>query len=367
VKRFIALIKEAAAAWSRNRAPRMAAAIAYYAIFALPPLLMLTIMVASLVFERAAARQQLLAVASDLVGRQATQTLDQFLDNVPTPAGDWLSTIVGLGGLLFSASGIFSQLQDSLNVLWGVHTASQGVKQMVLTRASHIIMVALVGVLFIVMIISATMASWLVDLLPPPIGGNSLIAQIVDIFVSLLFVALAFGLVYKVVPNVKIASLYAFLGALVTSVLFLIGRFALRLFFRYSDPASAYGAAGSIILLLLWIYYLAQIFFFGAEVTKVLTEWQGGAIKPEPGMLREASVMHPPGDLAEADVEGSPELREAIESVTETRRRNRDVPRRPEGLLGRILGTLSVMLLLLAMLKFGKRDNRPEPGGLPRR
>jgi membrane protein len=362
VKRFIALMKEAATAWSRNRAPRMAAAIAYYAIFALPPLVMLTIMVASLVFERAAARQQLLGIASDLVGTQAAQTLDQFLDNVPTPAGDWLSTIIGLGALLFSASAMFGQLQDSLNVLWGVHTARQGFKQMVLNRATHFLMVVLVGVLFILMIIFATTTSWLVGLLPPPIGGNSLIAQVIDILISLLFATIAFGVVYKVVPDVYISWRHAFWGALVTATLFLVGRLALSLFFRYTDPTSAYGAAGSLILLLLWIYYLGQIFFFGAEVTEVLTEWQGGMIKPAPGMLREASVMHPPGDVAEADVEGSPEVREALKSVAEMRRRDRDVPSGPEGLLGGILSTLSMMfLLVLFLIKFGRRGSGPGP------
>ncbi len=420
MKRFIALIKEAATAWSRNRAPRMAAAMAYYAIFALPPLVLLTIMVASLVFERAAARQQLLGIANDLVGSQAAQTLEQFLDNAPTPAGDWLSTIIGLGGLLFAASGMFTQLQDSLNVLWGVHTPSQGFKQMIITRATHILMVALVGVLFILMIVFATTTTWLVGLLPPPIGGDSLIAQGIDLLISLFFATIAFGVVYKIVPDVHISWRHAFVGALVTSVLFLLGRFALSLFFRFTDPTSAYGAAGSLILLLLWIYYLAQIFFFGAEVTEVLTEWQGGEIQPAPGMLREASVMHPPGDLVKADVEGSPEVKEALnsvaetgkrdhddssrpetrrqdlgvpsrsetpdsiaetrrrgrdvpsrseafESTAETRRRDGDVPRRSEGLLGRILGTLSMMLLFLVMFKFGKRDNGPGPDGTPRR
>jgi hypothetical protein len=299
---------------------------------------------------------------------------------------------------------------------------------MIITRATHILMVALVGVMFIIMIIFATTATWLVGLLPPPIGGNTLITQIVDILISLLFATLAFGVVYKIVPDASISWQHAFFGALVTSVLFLIGRLALRLFFQFTDPTSAYGAAGSLILLLLWIYYLGQIFFFGAEVTEVLTEWQGGEIKPAPGMLREASVMHPPGDLVKADVEGSPEVREALKSVAQTkrqdhdessrseamdstretkrrdrgvpsrseafestattRRRDRSIPsrpeaiestaearrqdhgrsRKPEGLLGRILSPLGMMfLLVLAMLKFGKRGNRPGPGGSSRR
>ena len=271
-RRLAAIVKETVSQWIDERAPRMAAALAFYTTFSLAPLLIIAVAIAGLVFGRDAAEGRIVGEIQGLVGVPGALTIQQLIDNASRPASGTLAAIVGAVTLLFGATGVVGELQDSLNTIWNVRAAPmRGWLSIVRARLTSFAMVLGIGFLLLVsLILSATLSAatalaggWITSFEP--------VLHLMDVVVSFAAVAILFGLLYKVVPDVRIAWRDVWVGAVTASALFAVGKLALGYYIVHTSVASTYGAAGSLVVLLLWVYYSAQILLFGAELAQVCT------------------------------------------------------------------------------------------------
>jgi len=282
-KTAFALAKDTAKSWSEDKASRLAAALSYYTIFSIAPLLVLAIAVAGLVFGRDAASNQLFGEIRGLVGDQGAQAIQAMVQSMNQKGGGILATIIGIATLLIGASGAFGQLQDALNTIWQVQPKpGLGIKGFLRTRFLSFSMVLVIGFLLLVtLVISAVLSAlgqYLEGILPIPPA----VMQLLNFAISFGVTALLFTLIYKVLPDVTVRWRDVWIGGFVTAFLFSIGRYLIGLYLGRGSVSSAYGAAGSLVLILIWIYYSAQILFFGAEFTKVFAKRYGSPIQPSP-------------------------------------------------------------------------------------
>lgn len=282
-KTAFALTKDSAKAWSEDKASRLAAALSYYTIFSIAPLLVLAIAVAGIVFGREAASNQLFGEIRGLVGDKGAQAIQTMVQSVNSKGGNIAATLVGLFTLLLGASGAFGQLQGALNTIWQVQPKpGLGVWGFLRARFLSFSMILVIGfMLLVTLAISAALAAmghYLEGILPVPAAAM----QILNFAVSFGVTALLFTLIYKVLPDVTMRWRDVWIGGMVTAFLFSVGRYLIGLYLGRSSVGSAYGAAGSLVIILLWIYYSAQILFFGAEFTKVFANRFGAHIQPSP-------------------------------------------------------------------------------------
>lgn len=261
--------------WRKHDVPTLSAALAYYTVLSLAPLLILAVAIGGLLFGEQAARGQIVWEIRDLVGRQGAEAVQSMLQQAREPASGVFATIVGLITLVIGASGVFAQLRDSLNLIWEAPAqANGGIWAAIKYRFFSFAMVFGIGFLLLVsLIISAALSAiekYWAHLLPtsPALlqGFNFLLALTVE--TSL------FALIYKVVPDVRVAWRSVWLGAAATGVLFTAGKLLIGLYLGKASVGSAYGAAGSLVILLVWVYYSSQIFFTGAVLTHEMAEQQ---------------------------------------------------------------------------------------------
>lgn len=270
IKTILKLLEETFSEWSRHKAPRLGAALAYYTTLSLAPLVVVMIGLAGIFFGQEAARGQLVWQIQDLVGRDAAKAIEGMVKSAQTPSSGILATVIGTLTLLFGASVVFGELRDALNTVWGV-PASEGLNILgeIRYRFFSFAMVLAVGFLLLVSLVLSTalaaIGKFFGSLLPTP----EYVLHIANILLSFAVVTLLFALIYKVVPDVAIAWNDVWIGAAATSLLFSIGKFLIGLYLGKASVGSAYGAAGSLVVILVWVYYSAQIFFFGAEFTQV--------------------------------------------------------------------------------------------------
>lgn len=277
------LVTETFSEWQKDNASRLAAALSYYTIFSVAPLLIIAIAVAGLVFGRKAATDQLVGQIRDLVGNDGAQVIQSILQNAGKTTSGILATCIGVVTLLVGASGAFGQLQDSLNTIWEVKPkAGRGVKGVLRDRALSFSMVLFIGFLLMVSLLLTAFLSgigkYLADLLPM----SAHVLQGINFGISLCVTTFLFALIFKVLPDAYIRWRDVWVGSAVTALLFSLGRFLIGMYLGRSSVSSAYGAAGSLVVLLLWIYYSAQILFLGAEFTQVYARKFGHAIVPKP-------------------------------------------------------------------------------------
>jgi membrane protein len=275
-KTIWSLLKETFSEWSEDKASRLAAALAYYTIFSLAPLLIIVIAVAGLVFGQEAARAELFAQIQGLVGQEGAQLIETMVESASQPTSGIIATTIAIATILFGAIGLFGQLQDALNTIWEVEPKPErGIFGMIKDRFLSFTMVLGIGFLLLVsLIISAVVSAlnpYLTDLLP----GSIYLIQILNFVISFGVITLLFAMIYKVLPDVEIAWSDVWIGAAVTSLLFSVGKFLIGLYLGNSSAGSAYGAAGSLVILLLWVYYSTQILLFGAEFTQVYAKRYG--------------------------------------------------------------------------------------------
>jgi len=275
------LFRETAAHWGRDRASILAAGLAYYAIFSLAPLLVIAIAVAGLVFGEAAAQDQIVDMISGSVGPEVAGTIQLIIKNAgQNNSGVW-ATALSVGLLLLGASGVFNQLKRALNTIWGIRPEPKnGVIALLKTRALSFSMVLLVGFLLLVSLASRTVMAALDAYLSE---WSPQLAQIsrLEFLVSLGMVTLLFAIIFKSLPDASITWRDVLLGAGVTALLFGFGEYLIG-FYLSRGVDSPYGAAGSLVVLLLWIYYSAQILLFGAEFTQVYANKYGSRVRPSP-------------------------------------------------------------------------------------
>lgn len=276
----VSLVKQTISEWSEDKASRLAAALAYYTVFSIPPLLIIAIAIIGRVLgDDAIARERIADQASGLFGPSAAEAIQTIIENASEPTGSFVATIIGIVILLFGASGVFGELQSAMNTIWEVTPRpDRGIMGTIRDRFFSFTMVLGIGFLLLVsLVISAGLAAldeFLTGLLPEAV----ILMQVLNFLISFGVFTLLFALIFKVVPDVKVAWGDVWVGAIVTAVLFTLGKLAIGLYLGNSALSSTYGAAGSLVALLVWVYYSAQILFLGAEFTQVYANKYGSRI-----------------------------------------------------------------------------------------
>jgi membrane protein len=288
-KVIVNLFKQTATEWINDDAPQLGAALAYYSVFSLAPMVLLLIAVIGVLFrdDPAGAWSKITEQMSYFLDRSAITMVQQIAAQVSTPAKTALGGAIGFGLALFGASGVFGQLQTSLNVIWGVKAKpGRGIWGFVRSRFLSFALIAGIGFLLLVsLVIEAAIkgfSHYLQSIWP---GALTMIIPIYLAF-DLVIVTAIFAMIFKILPNARTHWNDVWVGAVLTAILFLIGKWALGIYLGSGTAASAYGAASSLITLLLWIYYSSQILLFGAEFTQVYAKKFGGAIMPDKYAVR---------------------------------------------------------------------------------
>jgi membrane protein len=271
------LLKDTVDEWQRDKVDRMAAALAYYTLFSIAPLLVIVVAVAGAVFGEEAARGEVVKQIQGLLGRAGAEVVQMALANTQSPQSNGLvPSLISGAALLFGASGVFVQLQDSLNAVWNVDDPVQaGVKTVVRKRILSFAMVVTIGfILMVSLVVSAglTALSAFTNALVP---GLEVFWRIFNIGASLSTFTFLFALIYKYLPDIEITWRDVLVGASLTSILFGVGKELLGFYLGNGAFGSAYGAAGSLVTVLAWIYYSVQILLFGAEFTQVYARSYG--------------------------------------------------------------------------------------------
>lgn len=290
------LLKDTFQEWLEDGANRLAAALAYYTTFSLAPLLVLIIAIAGLVGGREAAQTQTMAQVEDLLGNEGREFVEGMIESASQPETGLAATVIGAVTLLFGALGVFGELQNSLNTIWEVKPRPakgwmDGVKRFVLRRLLSFTMVLGIGFLLLASLVVSAAVSAFGEYVGSrwPLADQGINAQwlgLINFIVSFLVITFLFAMIFKFLPEIKIAWKDVWLGAAVTSALFSLGKFLIGLYLGRSEVGNTFGAAGSLAILLIWIYYSAQILFFGAEFTQVYANRYGSRIVPDPGMVK---------------------------------------------------------------------------------
>lgn len=265
---FFKLLKNTFTSWNKNDPWAKSAIIAYYALFSLPSLLIISVHLAGIFFGTSAVEGQVTQEIEGLIGAESAELVQDIIVNSTLSQSSTIFIIVGIGTLIFGASGVFIQLQKALNDIWGVRVAETGIWHTVKDRAIAFGMVLVIGFLMLLSLLINSLISFFSDF----IGGvyTSLSAsfiQLINFIVSQIFITALFASIFTILPDVKVKWRTNLIGAAMTTLLFLAGKYLIGFYFSKSDPASVYGAAGSAVLILLWVYYTCLILFFGAEFT----------------------------------------------------------------------------------------------------
>lgn len=282
------LIQSTIKEWNQDKVPLYAAAIAYYTIFSLAPLLLIAISIAGVFFGEEAARGELVSQIQGLVGREGAEAIQTMIENVNRPgSGGSIASIIGVVTLLLGASAVFGQLQEALNIIWEVQPRpGQGIMSFLKTRFLSFAMVVVIGFLLLVsLVLSAVLAginAFFSDLLP----GFGALWQVVNFLISFGVITVLFASIYKFLPDVKVPWSNLWVGSAVTAFLFTIGKLLIGLYLGNSSVGSTYGAAGSLVVLLVWVFYSAQILLIGAEFTQVYSKYRGTPIRPSKHAVR---------------------------------------------------------------------------------
>jgi membrane protein len=296
-KNLLNLLKQTFSEWNEDRAPQLAAALAYYTIFSMAPLLVIIIAIAGLVFGQEAAQNQIVGQIQGMVGQEGATFIQSMLQNANKPAQGVFATIVGLVTLLLGAAGVFGQMKAALNVIWNVEpekvSGVAGVVKAIKNQLLNFGMVLGIGFLLLVsLVLSAAITA--VGNIAVDAGISEGIWHIVEIVVSFGVITLLFAAIYKVLPDTEITWHDVLIGAAMTSLLFTVGKWLLGLYLGRSSVASPYGAAGSLVVLLVWIYYSAQILFLGAEFTQVYANTYGSKLTSDSAAAESAAPKSEP-------------------------------------------------------------------------
>jgi membrane protein len=270
LRRYLALLKDTFTAWKAHKAQRLGAALAYYTIFSLAPLLIIFIGIAALAFGQDTAETQLIERVQSLLGTEGADFVQALIGSARHSGSGAAATLLGLGTLLFGALGLFVQLQDALNTIWDVEPdLGRGIRRAVRDRVVSLVMMLGVGFLLLVSLLVstalATAGRYFAGLLPVP----ATVLEALNLAISFAFSTLLFALLFKYLPDVSVAWGDVWHGAALTSLLFTIGKFLIALYLGITSVGSVYGTAGSLVALLVWVYFSAQIILFGAEFTQV--------------------------------------------------------------------------------------------------
>jgi membrane protein len=291
------VLKHASIGWWNDNVPRLGASLAYYTLFALAPILVIAIGLAGLVFGPDAVRGEVVGQIQDLVGRQGAEAVQAMIEGAARPAASWIATGIGLDTAYLGATGAFIELQTALNAIWRVQPRP-GVSVLAFLKQRLISFGLVVGVgfLLLVSLVVSAALSGLSRYLGRAFPALTTFWEASNVLVSLAVVTLLFAMVYQVLPDVRLRWRDVWVGALVTAGFFSIGKQVIGLYLGTSTLASSYGAAGSVVVLLVWVYYTAQVVLLGAEFTRYYVE----RFRGEPPPLKYAVKGPPPAQLTPA-------------------------------------------------------------------
>jgi membrane protein len=269
--------------WNEDHAQGLGAALAFYAVFSLAPLLLIGIAIAGAVFGQEASQGQIMGQIQDLVGEESANAIKGMIEEGRKPATGIIATVLAMVMLLLGATGVFAQLQEALNTIWRVEEKpGEGFGKILKDRFVSLMVVLGTGLLLLIsLIISAGLSlvgTTLGHVLPVP----GFLLHIINFFVSFAIVTFLFAMIYKLLPDISIQWGDVWIGAIITSLLFTIGKFVIGLYLGKSEVGIAYGAAGSLVVILIWVYYASQIFLFGAEFTAVYAHSRGSQVASSP-------------------------------------------------------------------------------------
>jgi membrane protein len=282
VKATLTLLKDTAAAWSNDYAPSMGAALSYYTLFSIAPLLLIIIAIAGFVFGAEAARGEIFGQLAGLIGPEGAKGVEGLLQAADHPRQGIIATIVGIATLLLGATTVFGELQNALDRIWRAPARKKAAGWWTLLRTRLLSFGMILGVGFLLtvsLVLSAAIAAfgkwW---------GAAEAVAHILEVALSFGLSTVLFALIYKFIPRAHVAWHDVWIGAAVTAILFAVGKLLIGLYLGKSSVASSFGAAGSLVVLMVWVYYSAQIFLFGAEFTWVYAHEYGSRRgQPRPG------------------------------------------------------------------------------------
>ena len=271
LKQIWALIKAATSSWVDDYAPSMGAALSYYTLFSIAPLLLIVISIAGMVFGEEAARGEIFGQLNGFMGSEAAAAIQGLLESVNKPAKGALATIVGVALVLIGATSVFAELQDAMDRIWRAPARHKttGLWALLRTRLLSFGMILSIGFLLMVSLVMGATLSAFSRWWSPLFTGWETVAQVINTLFSFAITMLAFAMIYKIMPRVKIAWRDVWIGAGVTAILFTAGKFLIGFYIGRSGVVSGFGAASSIVIVLIWVYYSAQIFLIGAEFTWV--------------------------------------------------------------------------------------------------
>jgi membrane protein len=283
------LARDSVSAFIDDEALTRGAAIAFYTVTSIGPVLFIVVAIAGLVFGEDAARGAISSELGSLMGQQSADLLQTAIENAARTSSGVIAAAIGIATLVITASGVFTEMQQTLNVIWRAEPRGTTISRLIRARAVSLGLVGALGFLLLVSLVISTLLSALSDYINAYLPSGHLILQTLTFVVSFGLIALLFGAIYKVLPDRKIKWHDVMIGALVTAFLFTIGKSLISLYIGSSTVASSYGAAGSLIVVLLWIYYSAQIFLLGAEFTKVYASRHGSHQSAKTDLLRQTS------------------------------------------------------------------------------
>ncbi len=288
LKNAFELLKDTFSAFSQDNAMKMSAALAYYTIFSLAPLLLIIIWLTGFFFGEQATRGEVYSQIDEFVGEAAAKQIQEFIQAISLAGKSGFAITIGAGTLIVGATKVFIEIQDSINMIWGVRAKpKKGWVKLIVDRVLSFSVIIGLGFLLIVSlsvnIIIDTLSSVLVEYFP---NTTVFLMSLINGSISFVIIAILFAVIFKFLPDAEVKWKYVRIGAIFTTILFIIGKYLIGLYMQYTAPASAYGAAGSVIILLLWIYYTATILFFGAEFTQVYAKRHTDEIRPSKYAVR---------------------------------------------------------------------------------
>ena len=269
------MIKDTVLSFIEDEALTRGAAIAFYTVTSVAPVLLIVVAIAGLVFGRDAAQNAITAQFSDLMGRQTAEVLQSAIASAAGKSSSIIATIIGVATLIATASGVFGEMQAALNSIWKTKPKATTVSRLIRARAVSLGLVAALGFLLIVSLVISAGLTAFGDYLDTVLPMGKLVLPALNFVISVVLLAILFGAIYKLLPDRSLQWNDVIIGALITSVLFNIGKSLIAWYIGSSAIASSYGAAGGLIVLLLWVYYSVQIFLLGAEFTKIYANRHG--------------------------------------------------------------------------------------------
>ena len=349
VRNIFGVFKTAAQDFSADSCPRLGASLAYYTIFSLSPWLLIVIAIASFFFGAEAARGELFGQISGMVGPKGAEAIQSMLSSGATQKHGLIATIIATVTLILGSTGVFLELQASLNTIWGVkQEPGAGIWSFIRHRLISFAMVLTIGFLLLVSLVLTAAIAAVGKMLGGGSPGMEVISQVLNFAASFAVVKLLFALIFKLMPDVKIPWHTVWVGGAFTSLLFTVGKFALGLYLGKSSAASAFGAAGSLVALLLWVYYSAQIMFFGAEITQAWAKAHNVQILPK---------EHAKVDEENSNKEQSPTQGAPSKPAPSAQRAPRPQPAAPLGPLPRPGFVMPALLLVAALFLPGVRKH----------